>query len=227
MQCLILNFASADCHKWLPSKNIILFCFGFDLNQLQRTKPIFRNGYGLDCTFMPYIIRAISISDIPYLKYRTQWGFVNVWSSWFGWNLLKLACIFIDRRWAPMEAWIIWIIGHLSSCFFAATSVCNGTVTVFQTIRQEFCPPFGSQTLRKLINWLVSMKNPKSHYFCFGRSKPIRVHVKMHHEMHQSAIVSVRCVLGSSPAAAKLENEKTPRTRLFSHFSAVNFAASI
>ena len=161
MQCLLLNFASANCHKWLPSKNIIqpllissisrpsLFCFGFDLNQLQRTKPIFRNGYGLDCTFMPYIIRAITISDIPYLKYRTQWGFVNVWSSWFGWNLLKLACIFVDRLWAPMEA---WIIGQLSSCFFAATSVYNGTVTVFQTIRQEFCPLFGSQTLRKLIN---------------------------------------------------------------------------
>ena len=33
--------------------------------------------------------------------------------------------------------------------------------------------------------------------------------------IHQSAIVLVRCVLGSSPAAAILESEKTLGTRLF------------
>ena len=27
----------------------------------------------------------------------------------------------------------------------------NGTVTVFRTIRSEFCPPFGSQTLKKAL----------------------------------------------------------------------------
>lgn len=123
----------------------------FNLNQLQRTKSISCSEMDMAWTvpLCLIIFRAITVSDIPYLKYRTQWGFVNVWSRWFGWNLLKLACIFIDRRWAPMET---WIIGELSSCFFAATSVYNGTVTVFQTIRQEFCPPFGSQTLRKAPN---------------------------------------------------------------------------
>ena len=41
------------------------------------------------------------------------------------------------------------------------------------------------------------MKNPGSHYFCFGRNKPMRAHVWTRNRMHQSAIVLVRCVTGS------------------------------
>ena len=46
---------------------------------------------------------------------------------------LKLACT-LGTSWTPMEG---WIIGELPPCFLAAAS--NGTVTVFQKIRQEFC----------------------------------------------------------------------------------------
>ena len=57
MQCLLLNFVSSDCRKWLSSKNIqplltssilrpSLFCFGFDFNQSQCAKPVSRNAYG-------------------------------------------------------------------------------------------------------------------------------------------------------------------------------------
>ena len=38
-----------------------------------------------------------------------------------------------------------------------------------------------------------------SHHFCFGRNKPMRAHVWTCYRMHQSAIVWVRCVPGSSP----------------------------
>ena len=35
----------------------------------------------------------------------------------------------------------------------------NGTVTVFRTIRPEFCPPFRSQTLKKaLVNLYEALK---------------------------------------------------------------------
>ena len=41
-------------------------------------------------------------------------------------------------------------------------------------------------------------RSPGNHNFCFGRNKPMRAHVWMCHRMHQSTIVLVRCVPGSS-----------------------------
>ena len=39
----------------------------------------------------------------------------------------------------------------------------NGTVTVFQTSRPEFCPPFRSQTLKKaLLSLHEALKGPPS-----------------------------------------------------------------
>ena len=73
----------------------------------------------------------------------------------------------------------------------------NGTVTVFQTMRPEFWTPFRSQTLKKALlrlHWWPS----KGHQFCFRQSMSMRAHAWTHHEMHQSAIVLVRSVPGSS-----------------------------
>ena len=41
-------------------------------------------------------------------------------------------------------------------------------------------------------------KNLGSHHFCFGRNKPMKAHVWTCNRIHQSAIVLVRCVSGSS-----------------------------
>ena len=50
--------AANACHQKIGLLDILLIsnisrtslcCFGFDLNQSQGTKPISRNGYGLDC----------------------------------------------------------------------------------------------------------------------------------------------------------------------------------
>ena len=55
----------------------------------------------------------------------------------------------------------------------------NGTVTVFQTIRREFCPPFRSQneTLKKaLLSFHEELKELPS-FICFGSIKPMRAHL--------------------------------------------------
>ena len=72
----------------------------------------------------------------------------------------------------------------------------NGTVTVFQQSDLSSAHILGLKHWRKHLS--VSSKPSKGHHLYFGRSKPMRAQVWTHHGMHQSAIVLVRCVPGSS-----------------------------
>ena len=75
------------------------------------------------------------------ITYRTQWRFVIVWSSWFGW---KSPCTVLIRH--MLKSYESVNNGRTiflsSPCFFAASS--NRTVTGFQTMRQVFGPLFRS-----------------------------------------------------------------------------------
>ena len=72
----------------------------------------------------------------------------------------------------------------------------NGTVTVFQQSDLNSAHILGLKHWRKHLS--VSSKPSKGLHLCFGRSNPMRAQVWTHHGMHQSAIVLVRCVPGSS-----------------------------
>lgn len=76
---------------------------------------------------------------------------------------LKLAST-LGGSWTPMEG---WIIVELPPCFLGATS--NGTVTVFQKIRQEFC--LDSVHLWGLRHWKKALLS----FLCSSKCEKISV----------------------------------------------------
>ena len=82
---------------------------------------------------------------------------------------------------------------NVAYCF----SVASNSTAGFKRRSNRYPFHFLSLGLCSQFPWRT--QGAESHHFCFGRNKPMRAHVWTCYRMHQSAIVLVRCVPGSSP----------------------------